>query len=413
MIISQKLSEFTKSDHTVNILIYLYAPGQTRAKISTEFFVKPAEWSGEVLATRPNAHYINAVIRGKMLDIEKYWMNNQNLSPKEVKAWFVAQAITHPVIVEQEPVKYTSLTYMDYFIECCEKGIILKKKTKERLSDSSITNFKTCANVFRGFPGSARIQFNDLSEDFYNAFVVHMRDVKNYKQNYIAKTVKKFIEIMLHAKKKQHHFNEACNDYFISWEKVFKLKLTKKEVEAISTIDLSDEPELIPEQERFQVAYNFLLRFRDSISISEKNIIFRNDKPLLSLTTGKTKEPVLIPIQDRVYKILKKNNFKIKGCNFKSNLKLKRIAMKAKVNDKVVITEFIKGKKIEVVYEKWQLVETHTTRRSGARHLFEAGMRTHIIMALGGWRTEEQLLEYIDIDKEFAANEAAGFDFFK
>jgi site-specific recombinase XerD len=232
----------------------------------------------------------------------------------------------------------------------------------------------------------------------------------DFKQNTIAKSITHLLTITRHAKKKGLHDNDV--DYSIQKEKTQHIRLTPEEVQRIVDLNISDWPELKDEWERFQVAYNLILRFGDTIAINEKNIIKRGDKYFLSAFTGKTKKEILLPLKNIVYQILKRNKFKLKASNSKSNQKLKKLGLLAGINDKVTLTEFRGGKKSEIVYRKYQKIKTHTTRRSAARNLFDSGMPPEIIMTLGGWSNMKQLLDYIDIDLDYAASKAAEHPFF-
>jgi integrase len=53
--------------------------------------------------------------------------------------------------------------------------------------------------------------------------------------------------------------------------------------------------------------------------------------------------------------------------------------------------------KISTAYKKWQLVTTHTARRSFATNLYKSGFPTLSIMAITGHTTEKSFLKYIKV----------------
>lgn len=400
MVITPKLSPFTKSNGTANIQIYIYEEG-LQERIKTKHYILPSEWTGsEVNKKLQHAQYINAKVNGIVLSIQDHFNKNTDLTPVELKAWFLG---------DKNEIKFTPVTYYDHYLKEARAGRILNKRTKEPLSPNTIKAMNTSFHYVEKFYAFKKFSFEQINQEWFDLFVSFMRSL-GLGQNTIVKGIKHFKIIKAHAKGRVH--NNEFKDYSVQAVKSQKIRLTPEEVEAVINLDLSDSPELIPEHERFQVAYNLILRFGDTVTISEKNIVTRDKRHYLSAFTQKTRKEILLPIRKSVYKILKANNFKIKAVNSASNENLKKLGMKAKINSNVTITEFKNGVKEETVYKKYQLMETHTTRRSAARNLYDAKLDPFIIMTLGGWKSLKQLLEYINIDLDFAASKAVEHPFF-
>lgn len=401
MIITATLSPYIKRNGTANIQIYIYSE-KLQERIKTPHYVKPDEWAGSEVDTRlGQAQYINAKVNRIVLDIQDHYNKNTDLSPADLKRWW-----TGP----KTEVIYTPVTYYAHYIDQATKGFILNKRTKEPLAKGTIKAMNTSSHYLEKFAKVSKVSFSGINSAFFDRFVIFKRSI-GIGQNTIAKSVKHFKIILAHAKAAGVHDN-GFKDYSVQSVKAQKIRLTPAEVEAIIKVDLTDAPGLIDEHERFQVAYNLILRFGDTVSISEKNIVTKNKRRFLSAFTEKTRKEILLPIKPAVYKILKKNGFKIKAINSVSNENLKKLGMKAKINSNVTITEYKNGIKVETVYKKYQLMETHTTRRSAARNLFDAGLDPFILQVLGGWKSQKQMLEYIDIDLDYAADKAADHPFF-
>ena len=58
-------------------------------------------------------------------------------------------------------------------------------------------------------------------------------------------------------------------------------------------------------------------------------------------------------------------------------------------------------------FEKWQLVSSHTGRRSFASNAYSMGIPAVTIMAITGHKTEAAFLKYIKITKEQHAKKMA------
>ena len=71
------------------------------------------------------------------------------------------------------------------------------------------------------------------------------------------------------------------------------------------------------------------------------------------------------------------------------------------------------GKLVETVKQKFELITTHTARRSGATNMFNAGIPTIRIMKITGHKTEKAFMKYIKISQEENAKSLSDHPFFK
>lgn len=62
-------------------------------------------------------------------------------------------------------------------------------------------------------------------------------------------------------------------------------------------------------------------------------------------------------------------------------------------------------KTTEVVYEKWQMISSHTCRRSFYTKQFLKGVPSILIRKISRHKTEKAFLEYIKVDEELGAVE--------
>jgi len=58
------------------------------------------------------------------------------------------------------------------------------------------------------------------------------------------------------------------------------------------------------------------------------------------------------------------------------------------------------GKRITEAHPKWELVTSHTARRSFATNLYKSGFPSISIMGITGHRTEKAFLKYIKVTPE-------------
>lgn len=153
---------------------------------------------------------------------------------------------------------------------------------------------------------------------------------------------------------------------------------------------------------------NFIIGLRSGLRVSDYLVGLHKDhlkSGKIMLETQKTKTKVMIPVHPQVREILMKWNGlppKIHGNHLGE--RIKKIAKKAGINQKIfggVIKKIELWDKTEVrrkvfgEYEKWELIVTHTARRSFATNLYLDGVDNQTIMEVGGWSSEKMMLHYV------------------
>jgi len=121
---------------------------------------------------------------------------------------------------------------------------------------------------------------------------------------------------------------------------------------------------------------------------------------MFEITQLKTGNKVVIPIHPTVQRILDKYNGQLPRpiSNQKTNDYLKEIGkICPELQTKESRTYTKAGKRIIRNYDKWELVTTHTARRSFATNEYKAGMPTITIMAITGHKTEKAFMRYIKV----------------
>jgi integrase len=97
----------------------------------------------------------------------------------------------------------------------------------------------------------------------------------------------------------------------------------------------------------------------------------------------------------------------------KINEYMKKIGEKAKIKTVIQYEQNIGGLTVKKKAFKYQLVKTHTARRSGCTLMYLAGVPTIDIMKISGHKTEKEFLKYIRLGKEETAVSLANHPYFK
>lgn len=154
------------------------------------------------------------------------------------------------------------------------------------------------------------------------------------------------------------------------------------------------------------------LRYSDYSTLAKDNL----QNGYIVKRTKKTNVDVKVPAHDYVKEIFAKYNGNIPCglCIQYFNKYLKVIMKEIGLNDKITYS-FTKGGKLQTVTrEKWELISSHTARRSAATNMYLTGrMKTFEIMKLTGHRSEHNFFRYIRLTGDDTARSISGDMFFR
>jgi len=255
--------------------------------------------------------------------------------------------------------------------------------------------------------------FMDIDLEFYQQFVDFLRnnslDKNKEKQktglsiNTIGKkiqTLKIFLNSATERGINPSQKYKSRNFVALS-EESDNIYLTKDELNHFYNFDFSATPHLERVRDKFIVASWTGLRYSDLQQITPSKI--KGD--YIELKQRKTGKKVVIPIHYIVTEILNKYNGKLPQpiSNQKYNEYLKEAAKLAGINETFTKTVSTNGMRHEKQYQKYELISSHTARRSFCTNAYKDNIPTLAIMAISGHKTEQAFLKYIKADgKEHA-----------
>lgn len=175
-----------------------------------------------------------------------------------------------------------------------------------------------------------------------------------------------------------------------------KIYLTNDEIQKIIDLNLSENPELDLIRDWFIIGTRTALRYGDLRRLTRKNIVKADGGEVIAIITEKTGVEVCAPFTGDVKRIFEKYEFEIPTpvTNQHANRSLKTIGKLARIND---VQAFQLNKDGEPK-RKYDLITTHTARRSCATNLFLAKHSLVSIMKLTGHKSTKQLEEYIRVN---------------
>jgi integrase len=256
------------------------------------------------------------------------------------------------------------------------------------------------------------LNFDQINLEFYNDFTKYLQQ-KGYSLNTIGSLIKNIKVFMNEATDKGLNKNlEFLNKRFrVTEENTDAVYLNENEIKKLYDLDLSARKNLDIARDWLIMGACTGLRFSDLESISSDNFIKNNTQ--IKIKTKKTGETVVIPVHPFAKHIYEKHLGKLpKMSNQKINQYLKEVCSIAGFNEKVLVGITKGGQSVQETYFKYELISTHTARRSFATNLFLADVPSITIMKITGHKTERAFMKYIRLTQEQNADKLTDHPFF-
>jgi integrase len=414
------------SEKETPIILYIRYEGY-RLRYYTGKSIHPKFWGGKNLARQvkefPTAKVFNNIlenIEGEAKKIFKELENDLGRIPSTIelksKLDEVLKKIPEAEKTETESIP-TFLELYKRFIQDSQDGTRLTASGK-RFDKRTVQVYNTVFYNLEKFGKSYHLTFDTIDKNFYTKFVAYLNKEQSkivngekviIKQSLTVNTIGKYIRVIKtflnYATENGYNTNIFFKSKQFKSPKVpgFSIYLTESEISQILERDLTETPHFERVRDLFVVGCWTGLRFSDFTTIRLENI----KKDYLEIKTFKTGEKVIIPIHPMVKKIMDKYSGKYPNSlppaisNQKMNAYLKEIAKQVDCLKSPVEVERIKGGfKTMTKQEKWELVTTHTARRSFATNVYKSGFPAISLMKITGHRTEKAFLLYIKVTPE-------------
>jgi len=189
-------------------------------------------------------------------------------------------------------------------------------------------------------------------------------------------------------------------------EDVENIYLTKKEIESLEKLNINGDDEKI--RDTFLIGCKTGLRYSDYTCISKNQI----RDGFLHVNPKKTERnslnnKIIIPIGNSLDVLLNKYDYCSPIINnltiTEFNKKIRELGELAKINTPITLSKNISGKVQHVTYKKYQLISSHSCRRTFCTLMFLDGMPPAAIMKFSGHKTERSFMKYLKMDSELAA----------
>ena len=274
------------------------------------------------------------------------------------------------------------------------------KVTGRLLVNNNIQQYRATQKHLSDFAKYKRkkdFAFTDLDKNFYDAFVEYLQGL-GFTANSVGKHIR-ILKLMLNeATKLGINTSNSYTDFYVFNEEVDTIYLTEEELSQLKEADLINCPYLDRVKDWFLLLAWTGCRFSDLEKIGKTDI----KDGFITFRQQKTNTKVTIPLHPVVSEILQKYDYQLPTpiTNQRFNEYIKEVAKMAGIDNKEAVTRTIGGKLQTITQPKYELVSSHTGRRSFCTNMYKRGLPTLMIMSISGHKTEKSFLKYIKVKQE-------------
>jgi hypothetical protein len=389
-------------------------------KYYTEEKINPKFWSKTTRQAKQTEKFkeypeFNQRLKEIASDISNTLLNYKNQNQGETPNPDTFRKLLDLVIKKKEPKKKEVKNFFGLFQEIIDQtkaGVRLHPKTGKPISKNTLKTYVTTFKHLSEFNAKRTkgVDFTTIDLDFYNDYTeflmrgkkTHPKTGKPVTLNLSTNTIGKHIQIikliMNEATERGLNANLSFKSkrFVTIREKSDSIYLPENEIKEIELLDLSNDKRLERVRDLFLIGCYTGLRYSDYSILQPEQM----KDGFIETTQIKTGEPIVIPIHHTVKRIIEKYNGNLPRpiSNQKTNEYLKQFGKRVtSLNTNVSITFTKGGKTVIENYQKYELLTSHTARRSFASNEYLAGTPTLTIMAITGHKTEKAFLRYIKL----------------
>lgn len=274
-------------------------------------------------------------------------------------------------------------------------------KTGKLLSPNTIKPYRTLLRHLNEFDKkyNRKLNWHVLDNKFYIDFTTYLRE-KGLKVNSIGKQFQVLNSFIREAEELDIIPINKIKSFKVIREEVDSISLSEQELQEWQKLDLHYDINLEIARDLFTLACYTGSRYSDIGKFNIDNLKDINGTKVFIIIQQKTQQEVQVPVHPIVESILNKYGGNIPNIppDQKMNKRLKVIAKMIPSLNVLYKRKYSNGNGIisEEVY-KYDMVTTHTGRRTFASIQYMKGIPPQFIMSITGHKTEKDFYKYIRI----------------
>ena len=318
------------------------------------------------------------------------------------------------IIAAQKQHYVTLNQYIDRFITSISSGARQTEKGTNYAA-STVKSVRAAMTQFGNFQieKGRNIDFQDVDMNFYHEYTAYLKE-KNYSINSIGKCIKELKTILRAAESEGYEVNPKYKDKKFKGTRieVDSIYLTRDDLSKIMSADISKLSQGYDlARDIFMVGVWTAQRVSDYNNLSRENIkqhripkiidnkLVYKEFQTVEIRQKKTGSKVSVPVSSELKSILERYDYQLPHLEDQVlNRYMKDICKLAGLDDTVEVQTTKGGKAVKEFKQKWELVHSHTARRTGATLMYLAGMDYYDIMRITGHTSPTMLKKYIKAD---------------
>ena len=414
------LKEPNGDKDTIIIIQYYIADEKKLFKYSTGECINPNDWDfnarmpksrkgAEGVRLRKIATHIMQYNDFLVTLIDNYKLNGEKITREKLKNAFDAKFKPNRVTNDFE---YFTDFISDFLSSI--KGTINKSTGKE-YSKARVYVYNQSMNALINFENysNKRIRIDEYNAQLNDAFVSFCANEKKFSSNTIGELVSGVKVLLRKAKEKGYAIANDLGDFTKTKEESISVALSEAEIERLVAFDFSKDKRLENTRDLMILGLWTGLRVSDVMALP----VIDPDSKFIEVEPQKTRNTsgikVVIPLHHHIKDMIRKRGMPTPLNNSYFNKFVKEVCRIVGFNDDVegTLMNPKTRRKERGVFKKWQLISSHTCRRSFATNLYLMNFPTLSIMKITGHTTEASFLKYIKVTpKEHAEKLLAHWD---
>lgn len=411
---------------TPALILLNFSYKSARVQLSTEEYVNPEHWDKKRQRVGDrwcNIHHHYLDVNRMLDDLNSFVLFTYNDYRRNVKLMDLTPAKLRALIREKitgvSVEDADNLTVLDYY-----QRYLFDRSNDSSLAASSVNGEKYSLAKFEAFskkfPGD--LYFRHVNLSIFESYRNWLWKSGATADSTVHKHLRRFRQMCKHAAANGETM--GCDINAISLSDQLKVSgsardniaLYDVELEYLAGIDLSADPEKEKVRDLFLMGCYTGLRFNRWGEIRKDNLVVENGVQMLQVFTKKgRRKAITLPLHPVLKAICERYEWNLPkvptGQHF--NRTIKEICKDAGYTEEIALARNVKGRSVIERYKKYDLISTHTARRSFATNADAAGVPFKDIKALTGHSKDATLQHYIKEDGKRRAERLSALPWFK
>ena len=273
-------------------------------------------------------------------------------------------------------------------------------RSKNIVVPGSIRRYKSNRKFFQNFEEFTgyKMRFETINLEFYEKLTNYCFEEKQTVNNYFGKLVTGLKAFMNWAYDREYHNNDTFKKFKAPKDRIEVIYLSIEELMSLYRFDFNDK-----KLEKVRDFYCFScfsgLRYSDVSKLKTSNIFENHIKFNIQKTKtidhitplNKFSKEILVKYKGTIYEPIPKISAQ------KLNDYIKIACEKAKINSLVNITRYMGQKRIDKEVPKYELITSHTAKKTFVTNSLILGMKESVIQQITGNQDKASFKAYVDI----------------